>query len=290
MAINPKRPDPFAPDLSPEKNPTVFKTTFAGDFSRSVAPLLEASRLRKSISGAKRIILKPNLVEALPAPITTPVELVESIIDYILDASGDVEIIVADGTGSLEYDTFHCFEELGYIEMAMRRGVKLIDLNDEPSVELYSPLLKVWPSIFLPKILMDSFLISVPVLKAHTLAGVTLTMKNMIGVAPPAHYHTGGHWKKSAFHASMDESIFDLNAVRSPDFTVLDATVGMAEAHLWGRHCDPPPRIVAASYDPVALDAFGAGLLGFDWAGIGHIRMADGLLGQAGADVVVDVE
>ena len=41
------------------------------------------------------------------------------------------------------------------------------------------------------------------VLKAHSLAGVTPTMKNMMGLPPPAHYQQGGYWKK----ASFDETI-----------------------------------------------------------------------------------
>jgi len=39
--------------------------------------------------------------------------------------------------------------------------------------------------------------------------------------------------------------------------------------------------LLAASYDPVAIDAFGAGLLGHDWQTIGHIRDLDGELGRA---------
>ncbi|MCI5139915.1 MAG: DUF362 domain-containing protein, partial [Candidatus Electrothrix sp. AR1] len=132
-----------------------------------------------------------------------------------------------------------------------------------------------------PKIATDSFLLSVPVLKAHTLAGVTLTMKNMMGLAPPEHYHQGGGWKKAAFHNRVHEAVADLNRYRSPDFTVLDATIGMAEAHLWGPTCNPPVKKLVAGFDPVAMDSYGAALLGKDWQSIGHIADVDGELGQA---------
>ena len=36
-----------------------------------------------------------------------------------------------------------------------------------------------------------------------------------------------------------------------------------------------------ASYDPVAVDAHGTGLLKKSWKDIGHIKMADGILGKA---------
>jgi len=56
----------------------------------------------------------------------------------------------------------------------------------------------------------------------------------------------------------------------------------MAEAHLWGPHCDPPVNRILASFDPVAIDAAGAELLGLDWRTIDHITLADGLLGNVG--------
>lgn len=139
----------------------------------------------------------------------------------------------------------------------------------------------------LPSILDEVFLFSLPVLKAHTLAGVTLTMKNMLGCAPPSHFRGQGSWGKSAFHQQIHEAIFDLNRYRTPDFTLLDASVGMAEAHLWGAHCNPPINQLAASADPVAIDAYGASLLNMDWEKIGHIRMADSILGTVEPSPVV---
>ena len=242
--------------------------------------LLNAAGLERAVRGVKRILVKPNLVEALPPPITTPVDIIELLIDYLQALTG-AEIVVGEGTGSLEYDTWHPFEELGYSKMAERKGIRLVDLNMEECVELSDSSCRRWPSMFLPKIAIESFLISVPVLKAHTLAGVTLTMKNMMGLAPPTHYQQGGAWKKSSFHRGIQEAIADLNRYRTPDFTLLDARQGMAEAHLYGPQCEPPPGILAASYDPVALDSFGTGLLDRNWQDIGHIRMLDSELGRA---------
>jgi uncharacterized protein (DUF362 family) len=146
-----------------------------------------------------------------------------------------------------------------------------------------------WPEMYLPKVIFESFLISVPVLKAHSLAGVTLTMKNMIGLTPPAHYQQGGPWKKASFHQGIQEAVFDLNRYRTPDFTLLDATIGMQEAHLWGPTCDPPPNRLAASYDPVAIDSYGCRLLGIKWNTIGHLAMAHGTLGTADPLIVSEV-
>lgn len=68
---------------------------------------------------------------------------------------------------------------------------------------------------------------------------------------------------------------------RAPDFTLLDATVGMAKAHLWGPVCDPPVGILAAAFDPVSIDAYGASLLNRGWREIGHICALHNELGLA---------
>jgi uncharacterized protein (DUF362 family) len=261
-------------------NPSLFAVPVLS-WSKSTALLLDRAGLAGMLKDEARVIIKPNLVEALMPPITTPVDLVAAIVEYIQLNLPGIEIVVADGTGSLDYDTAHVFRELGYEELPASLGIRLLDLNNEEPVRLELPGLKRWPEFYLPQIVMESFLISVPVLKAHTLSGVTLTMKNMVGLAPPIRYQQGGHWRKSAFHKDIDEAIFELNQYRSPDFTILDATVGMSEAHLWGPHLDPPPGLLVAGSDPVKIDAYGTKLLKRDWRDVGHIRLADKVLGSA---------
>lgn len=264
--------------------PQVFTTRFSG--WAQVGSLLERAGLDQALPEAGRVLIKPNLVADQPPPVTTPVDLVCEIVRYVQARRPQVEIIVADGCGSLKYETAHVFHAMGYDAMAEACGIPLLDLNTAPCRHLSNPRCRRWPEFYLPEIVLDSFLISVPVLKAHSMAGVTLTMKNMMGAAPPAHYRQNGHWQKASFHEGIQEAIFDLNRYRTPDFTVLDATVGMAEAHLWGALCSPPKNCLAAGFDPVAMDAYGAGLLGVRWQEIGHIAMAHGLLGEAEAFMV----
>lgn len=275
-------------NAGPPEPGTVFVGPFQ-DWRTTLRRLLDGAELARRLAGHPTVLVKPNLVENRKPPITTPVELVAALIDYLREKAPTARLLVAEGNGALDYDTGFCFEALGYTALATR-GVELLDLNGAPLVELARPGCRRWPTMRLPQILFDSFLISVPVLKAHTLAGVTLTMKNMMGTAPPAHYRQGGHWKKAAFHEGIQEAVLDLNRYRTPDFTVLDATVGMQQAHLWGPTCDPPPNRLAAAYDPVAIDAYGAGLLGRDWRRIGHISQAAGELGTADPLQIVEPE
>lgn len=265
---------------------TVFSTDLT-TWRESIQKILDRAGIKDHVKGRKRILIKPNLVEAIPPPVTTPAALVEALVEYLQDAVPDVPIVIGEGTGATEYDTFYPFIELGYAAMAAGKGVELVDLNEAPLVKLSNPECKRWPEMYLPAIAFESYLISVPVLKAHTLADVTLTMKNMMGMAPPAYYRQGGNWKKASFHDGIQEAIFDLNRYRTPDFSMLDASVGMSQAHLGGPICDPPPNLLVAGFDPVAIDAYGASLLEKNWRDIGHIEMADGKIGTADSLVVI---
>lgn len=264
---------------SPSDTGKVYFSFFNNSYE-CLSGLLDKAELTRKISDHPVVLIKPNLVESFLPPITTPVGLIESLVRY-LQKNVSARIIIGEGTGALNYDTWKPFQELGYSDLASRLGVELLDLNETELVCRENKNCRRWPKMYLPKIVYESFLISVPVLKAHSLAGVTLTMKNMMGCVPPSHYRQGNSWKKSAFHDRVQEAVADLNRYRTPDFSILDATVGMPEAHLWGPSCDPPVNILAASGDPVALDAYGAGLLGLNWRDIGHILQVHGELGQA---------
>lgn len=273
---------------TPERQKIVYSTEFSS-WQESVPHLLDATGLTKKLASAKKVLIKPNLVEPQKPPITTPVELIAQLASYIHVSHPHIEIIIGEGCGSSSKSTWQIFKTLGYDNLAGRNNVSLMDLNEAPLVHRQNKNCSRWPEIYLPQIVFESFLISVPVLKAHSLAGVTLTMKNMIGLAPPAHYQQGGNWKKASFHQRIQDAVFDLNRYRTPDFTLLDATIGMQEAHLWGPTCDPPPNRLAAGFDPVAMDSYGCGLLGINWKAIGHVAMAHGVLGSAEPLTVVEV-
>lgn len=249
------------------------------DEKQSLRAALEAVGAPGVLSGQKRILIKPNLINDSPPPVTVPVSAVEALIALIREWSG-AEILVGEGAGSATLDTPEVFQSLGYEAMARRLDVALIDLNTSHLRSFRRKECRVFPEIWLPGILFETFVISFAALKAHSLATVTLAMKNMIGCAPPSCYQKGGHWKKSAFHARMHRAIFELNCYRAPDLSVIDGRSGLAEYHLGGPECDPPVRKWVAGFDPVAVDAAGSNLLGVDWKTVEHIRMADGILGH----------
>ena len=253
---------------------TFFGVTEFESYPVSIAKLFDDAKVQPLFKTLPVIILKPNLVNASRFPVTTSVECCKAVIDYIKRCS-DAQIIIAEGCGDPGLETSEIFSILGYSKLAKSHGVELVDLNNEPLVKLKNHNNTIFPSMFLPQLVFDHFLFSLPVLKAHSLAGVTGTLKNMMGIAPPSHYSEHGFWKKGVFHARMQQSIIELNRYRTPDLTLLDASLGLCDYHLGGATCDPPVNKLVLSNNAYRIDQFAAELLGIDPKTIQHIHTAE---------------
>lgn len=245
-------------------------TEFAS-YKESIKKALDKIGADTVLAAESKILIKPNLVNDMPFPITTSALCCEAVVEYITNCS-KAEIVIAEGCGDKDLDTDEIFKRLGYIEMAEKYGIPLIDLNYAKLTKLTDKECAVFPEIYLPEIAFTHYIISVPVLKAHSLSKMTGSLKNMVGFAPPEHYSGKfGIWKKSVFHENMHQSIIDLNKYRTPDLTIMDASIGMADFHLGGPECEPPVNKIIAGYDPVDVDREAAGLLGLDWQTIPYL-------------------
>ena len=240
-------------------------------YAVSVPEVLEKIGAAEILRRQPRILIKPNLINTDPHPVTTPPACCEALIDYIR-ACTSADIVIAEGCGDADCETPDVFAALGYDELAARTGARLVDLNAAPLRRVANQTCECFPEMQLPEIAFTHYLISVPVLKAHSLAEITGTCKNMMGLLPPERY--GGHpgsWKKARFHHRLHQSIRDLVCHRAPDLSLVDATVGLARYHLGGPPCDPPIKRLLAGFDPLALDRQAAGLLKIKWQRIPHL-------------------
>ncbi|SHJ66325.1 Uncharacterized conserved protein, DUF362 family [Desulfatibacillum alkenivorans DSM 16219] len=240
-------------------------------YAKSVPEALDESGLPDLLQGVEKVLVKPNLVNASPFPVTTRPECCAAVVDFVRSCS-NASIVIAEGCGEPSMETTDIFRSLGYEEIALQLDVELVDLNYAPLRRLADPECAVFPDIFLPEMAFTHFIISVPVLKAHSLAGITCSLKSMMGFAPPQ-YYSGSHgiWRKAVFHENMHQSIKDLNKYRTPDFTLVDASVGLADYHLGGAACNPPVCRLVAGADALAVDRECAALLGLDWKTIDHL-------------------
>ena len=240
-------------------------------FKASVTDALDRLGAGPLLARQTRILLKPNLVMASPHPVTTSPDFCKAVAEYIRSHS-DAKIVIAEGTGDPAFSTFDVFETLGYKTISRQLDIELIDLNTAPLKKLSRDDCPRFPDMYLPKIAFTHFIISLPVLKAHSLSVFTGSLKNMMGFAPPAHYSGScGIWNKAEFHKNIHPAIIDLNKYRQADLTLMDASIGLADYHLGGRTCDPPVGKLVAGIDPLAVDREAAALLGLDWRQIPHL-------------------
>ncbi|MFN2226658.1 MAG: DUF362 domain-containing protein, partial [Anaerolineae bacterium] len=167
-------------------------------------------------------------------------------------------------------------------------GAPLVDLNDSGGTDVADParVSKVTvptglirKEYWLPNTILNAdVLISVPVLKNHYLAGLTLGMKNLIGLLPADLYHGPGniYGKHSLSHSpiDLDQHIVDLNMARRPDFVVVDGQRGMIDGPIGSQIVQPPLGLVMAGRDVVAVDTVGALVIGYDPQAIPYLTMA----------------
>ncbi len=244
----------------------IYKTE-ASDIVTSAAYVTE--QLLKEKRPDRPVMIKPNIVEPSSPPTTTDVRVVKGII-RALQNIGIEEILIAEGSGS--GDTIDNFNQLGYAGA----GIRLLDLDREKTVTIPVMKHRVWSEITIPDIVLHSFIISVPVLKEHSMCGVTISLKNMVGILSAKKY--SGYWtyKKSEIHRqNTDGCIADIISAIKPDWAIVDATIGMKGSHLSGTPCHPPINLVYGSSDPLEADRFGCELLGRDWRDIRYLRFID---------------
>ncbi len=252
------------------------------DHAASIPRALDAIGASELFPTDDLIIIKPNLVNDSPPPVTTSVAAAEAVLDYCI-AHSQAEIAIGEGSGS--GSTMDAFRALGYVDLARRRGVRLIDFDEEQIVCVARADALQLKEFYLPKITLDAFVISLPVLKDHSFTGTTIAMKNMFGLAATSHY--SGSWKKSRLHSpSTDRSVFDVCLYKPPGLCVVDASVALTGMHLHGTPRDI--GLILAGVDPVAVDAVGSRLLGHDPRDLEYLTLSNGVLGDMDDITIVE--
>lgn len=226
----------------------------------------------------KRVLLKPNLVESSATrPINTHPALIAATA-IVFRRLGARSVIVGEGPGN-ERDTRLILEESGTASLLKDCKLDFIDLNRDALVDC--PVGAGYTGIdkfHLPRSLFEAdFVVSMPKVKTHHWAGVTLSLKNMFGVLPGIAYG----WPKNLFHwCGVDNSIVDIAATVPVHFVVADGITAMeGNGPLLGA-ARPMHKIVLAD-DPVAADATIARLMGFDPDRIPHLRECSKFLGNS---------
>jgi len=225
----------------------------------------------------KTVVLKPNLVDYISGnAINTHQTLVLAAAESFR-RTGCKCVVVAEGPGH-QRDTQLVLSASGYEESLRAEATRFVDLNRDELVrtQLRASYMGM-KSLWLPRTVLEAdFLVSMPKIKAHHWAGVTLSMKNMLGVVPGARYG----WPKNILHwKGIQESILDVCATLPVHFVIADGIIAMEGNGPLNGTTRPLGKIVLAD-DPVAADATCARLMGFEPDRIVHIREGAKFLGN----------
>jgi uncharacterized protein (DUF362 family) len=194
---------------------------------------------------------------------------------------GAASVVVGEGSGHSR-DTELLLDQTGLGDRLAARKVRFVDLNRDALIKTklranYSGLGHLW----LPRTVLTShFIVSMPKVKTHHWTGVTLSMKNMMGVVPGCRYG----WPKNVLHwAGIHQSVLDICATVRPQFVIADGIVAMdGDGPLNGT----PLRLnkLVFSDDFVTADVTCARALGCNPERIRHIRKAASFLGRIDGD------
>jgi uncharacterized protein (DUF362 family) len=226
----------------------------------------------------KRIVLKPNLVEFDPkGVINTHPAVIEAAIGSFRNL-GAREVMVAEGPGHRR-DSEYLLTASGIYDVINEHKVRYVDLNtDDLRLTRLRSRFTNLGELYLPETVLNAdLLVSMPKLKTHHWAGVTLSLKNMFGIVPGSVYG----WPKNALHwAGIAGSILDINsALPIPQFAIVDGIVGMeGNGPLQGQA--KPTGVLVLGDDLVAVDATAARLMMLEPRKIEYLETADGFLGN----------
>ncbi len=253
----------------------------ATDYSDKIeALLLEGLRLFRLNVPGKSVLLKPNLVEEVPGPVNTNSVLIGTAARCFLRL-GAARVVIGEGPGH-QRDTDLVVQAAGLKPHLREQQIEFVDLNRDElrKVKLkanYSGLGELW----LPRtVLASDFIVSMPKVKTHHWAGVTLSLKNMFGIVPGMKYG----WPKNLLHWSgIHESILDICATVPIDFVIADGITAMEGNGPLQGDAHPLGKIVLAD-DPIAADATCVRLMGFDPLQVRHLSLGCGFLGNLRED------
>jgi uncharacterized protein (DUF362 family) len=266
-----------------------------GDIRKALEEAIDLLGGIKTVTkGQESIMLKPNLV-APGRDYTTKVEVVKAVAQLMQKAGKNVMI----GEGSAAAPPFNVigeeicrtnkqevldkmqqsvFDTLGYTEMAASLKIPLINLHSGDIVEVKLKNGLAGKSVKIHKKLVDVDLVcSIPMMKTHVLATVTLAMKNLIGLYPGTEYYAVRSWlhdraaEKGSYGVAYE--ILDMNQAVITGLSIIDATSAMeGNGPSSGTLVDM--GLIVAGTSPLATDMVGAALMGFDPSEIPFLKLA----------------
>ena len=254
-SITPLEP---APELSLSEGADPFLTT--------VSAIEKLGGMSSFAGRDSSVLLKPNIGwdrRAEQGANTHP-DVVRAVAEMCLEA-GVRKVTILDRTCNDARRTYRSSGMLDMVKSFSDRRISLDHVRENRFIGTDIPkgvVIRKWP--LYEEALKADLIINIPVAKHHSISHLTLGMKNLMGLM-------GGN--RGLFHSDIGQKLADLTSVLKPGLTVLDATRILVRNGPTGGRLEDVRIVnkVAASSDPVAVDAYGATLFGIDPAELSFI-------------------
>jgi len=224
--------------------------------------------MKSFVKKGNTVVVKPNIGwDVIPerAANTNPV-LVKRIIEHCLEA-GAKDVYVFDHTCD---DWNSCYSNSGVERAVKDAGGKIVPGNSERYYqEVDVPGGERLKTAKVHELILESdVFINVPILKSHSSADLTMSMKNLMGIVWDRRY-----WHRNDLH----QCIADFTSFRKPDLNVIDAYYVMKKNGPRGvsKADVVTMKSQIISSDIVAADAAAAKLFGLKPQDIDYLEIAN---------------
>jgi len=279
-----------------DQSPTRVAVTTSDDHAQMVFSALKSlgPEIARTI-GKRRVVIKPNNVAIDIQLSATHADCLEGILEFLKSIGKLDGAVIAESAANGA--TLEGFANYGYMRVAAKYGVKLVDLDQEPN-----QILQVFDQrdvrphpIRMSRRLLDpnTFIISAARMKTHDLVVTTLSLKNIV-LGAPIKDRGFGYGRRAKAGAKSDKRIahgggvrglnynlFALAQVLHPHLAVIDGYDGM-EGYGPTRGTAVDHRVCVVGMDWLAADRVAVELMGIDFAKVGYLNYcADAHLGRA---------
>ena len=245
---------------------------------QAVAEMFDAAGGRALLKGSGDVYLKPNAVDCKAYAYTRP-EVIEAVVRYWKEAGArDIYLFENCTQGNF---TRMVFAVTGYSEICKRLGVKQVFLDEEKDAifEFKGKGDYESNSFRMPKFVVERLIegrdenlyISLPKLKTHSMAEVTLGVKNQWAFPQQGD-------RRADHNFNLPHKLADVLGFVRPDFTLIEGVEATIHGHYpvtaFADTCILPFKVLVGGKNVVATDMAGARLFGLAARDVPHLRIA----------------
>jgi len=235
------------------------------------------------LKNSKEVYIKINGIDFRKHTYTSP-EVLEAVIQYLKEKGAKIYVMENSTQANMTRVVFYIN---GYKKVCEELGAEIVYLDEEetkvfefkgkPSVE-EDPKGYILKTFRLPTTVSKIMekrnsvtYVNLPKLKTHSMARVTLGIKNQWGF--PQHADRG-----KDHNYNLHSKFIDLYELIKPDMTIIDGTEGTIHGHYpptaWEDKLVIPFNVLIGGRDTLSVDVVGARLFGLALDEVPHLKIA----------------